>query len=183
MPLSLEPGRLCTTLNSLVQRGGAVIVSSRLLPEAKAAYSRSSHRSTPFASCSCAANFARSFKPTRLRSNSPEVPSARSHSVRWFSSLTRSHGSARRLGCSVLHRDDPALTLDVPTAPTASARRTMSPSASSSAASKKPRLPRVFVVRHGETEWSISGQHVSRLFQLEGEEMVGRATLAVSLVL
>ncbi|BGP21206.1 phosphoglycerate mutase [Rhodotorula toruloides] len=38
----------------------------------------------------------------------------------------------------------------------------MSPSASSSAASKKPRLPRVFVVRHGETEWSISGQHTGR---------------------
>lgn len=40
----------------------------------------------------------------------------------------------------------------------------MSPS--SSAASKKPRLPRVFVVRHGETEWSISGQHVSLALSL-----------------
>lgn len=28
-----------------------------------------------------------------------------------------------------------------------------------SAAASKPRLPRVFVVRHGETEWSVSGQH------------------------
>ncbi|GJN91959.1 hypothetical protein Rhopal_004987-T1 [Rhodotorula paludigena] len=29
-------------------------------------------------------------------------------------------------------------------------------------AAQKPRLPRVFVVRHGETEWSISGQHTGR---------------------
>ncbi|GAA5917857.1 hypothetical protein JCM8208_001883 [Rhodotorula glutinis] len=28
-----------------------------------------------------------------------------------------------------------------------------------SAADSKPRLPRVFIVRHGETEWSLSGQH------------------------
>ncbi|POY75329.1 hypothetical protein BMF94_1556 [Rhodotorula taiwanensis] len=29
----------------------------------------------------------------------------------------------------------------------------------STIAAKKPRLPRVFVIRHGETEWSLSGQH------------------------
>ncbi|GAA5991379.1 hypothetical protein JCM10908_003284 [Rhodotorula pacifica] len=33
------------------------------------------------------------------------------------------------------------------------------PPKESPTAAKKPRLPRVFVIRHGETEWSLSGQH------------------------
>lgn len=37
----------------------------------------------------------------------------------------------------------------------------MAPPKESPAAAKKPRLPRVFVIRHGETEWSLSGQHAS----------------------
>lgn len=39
----------------------------------------------------------------------------------------------------------------------------MAPPKESPAAAKKPRLPRVFVIRHGETEWSLSGQHASSL--------------------